>query len=95
MFAVVDAAFAQRRKTLRSALAGWAGIAGGRRGGAARGRASTRGARARQLGVADFARIAEHRRPATTSRRRHDGPAITPVPTTSPVTVRAPAKINL
>jgi 16S rRNA (adenine1518-N6/adenine1519-N6)-dimethyltransferase len=26
-FAVVDAAFAQRRKTLRSALAGWAGSA--------------------------------------------------------------------
>ena len=25
MFAVVDAAFAQRRKTLRAALAGWAG----------------------------------------------------------------------
>ncbi len=27
VFAVVDAAFAQRRKTLRAALAGWAGSA--------------------------------------------------------------------
>jgi 16S rRNA (adenine1518-N6/adenine1519-N6)-dimethyltransferase len=28
VFAVIDAAFAQRRKTLRAALAGWAGSAG-------------------------------------------------------------------
>jgi 16S rRNA (adenine1518-N6/adenine1519-N6)-dimethyltransferase len=28
VFAVIDAAFAQRRKTLRAALAGWAGGAG-------------------------------------------------------------------
>jgi 16S rRNA (adenine1518-N6/adenine1519-N6)-dimethyltransferase len=27
VFAVIDAAFAQRRKTLRAALAGWAGSA--------------------------------------------------------------------
>ena len=36
VFAVVDAAFAQRRKALRSALAGWAGVAGRRGAGAAR-----------------------------------------------------------
>ena len=28
VFAVIDAAFGQRRKTLRGALAGWAGLAG-------------------------------------------------------------------
>ena len=38
VFACVDAAFAQRRKTLRAALAGWAGGAGRGRGGAACGR---------------------------------------------------------
>ncbi len=56
-FAVIDAAFAQRRKTLRAALAGWAGSAAG---------AELRlvaagidpGARGEQLGVAQFARLA-------------------------------------
>ena len=56
-FAVVDAAFAQRRKTLRAALAGWAGSAG---------EAERRlvaagidpGARGEQLAVDDFARLA-------------------------------------
>jgi len=57
VFSLVDAAFAQRRKTLRAALAGWAGSA------AAAGEllataglpASVRG---EQLGVADFAHLA-------------------------------------
>ncbi|MFC4081849.1 16S rRNA (adenine(1518)-N(6)/adenine(1519)-N(6))-dimethyltransferase RsmA [Amycolatopsis samaneae] len=56
LFAVVDAAFAQRRKTLRAALAGWAGSA--ERAGALLTAAGidpkTRG---EQLGVGDFARI--------------------------------------
>ena len=60
VFAVIDAAFAQRRKTLRAALAGWAGSAARaeeilRRAGvdpAARGEA---------LAVAEFARIAQAR----------------------------------
>ena len=65
VFAVVDAAFAQRRKTLRAALAGWAG---------SRAEAETvlrracvdPGARGETLGVADFARIAAARtRPAS------------------------------
>ena len=55
-FAVVDAAFAQRRKTLRAALAGWAGSAA---------QAERRlvaagidpGARGEQLGVEQFARL--------------------------------------
>jgi 16S rRNA (adenine1518-N6/adenine1519-N6)-dimethyltransferase len=57
VFAVVDAAFAQRRKTLRAALAGWAGSA-------ARAESLLRTAgvdpalRGEALGIADFARIA-------------------------------------
>lgn len=56
-FAVVDAAFAQRRKTLRAALAGWAGSAAAAE---ARLRAAgiDPGARGEVLGVADFARLA-------------------------------------
>jgi 16S rRNA (adenine1518-N6/adenine1519-N6)-dimethyltransferase len=56
-FAVVDAAFAQRRKTLRAALAGWAGSAA-----AAEQRLRAAGidpgARGEVLGVEDFARLA-------------------------------------
>ncbi|MDX6738485.1 16S rRNA (adenine(1518)-N(6)/adenine(1519)-N(6))-dimethyltransferase RsmA [Actinocorallia sp. A-T 12471] len=60
VFAVVDAAFAQRRKTLRAALAGWAGSP-------AMAEAALRAAgvdptaRGEMLDVAAFARIAEHR----------------------------------
>jgi len=56
-FAVVDAAFAQRRKTLRAALAGWAGspAEAERRLRAARIDPSVRG---EVLGVEDFARLA-------------------------------------
>ncbi|NUP74834.1 MAG: 16S rRNA (adenine(1518)-N(6)/adenine(1519)-N(6))-dimethyltransferase RsmA, partial [Sinomonas sp.] len=60
VFAVIDAAFAQRRKTLRAALSGWAGG-----GPAAEGALVAAGvdpsARGETLGIADFARIAEHR----------------------------------
>ncbi len=56
-FAAVDAAFAQRRKTLRAALAGWAGSAP-----AAEERLRAAGidpgARGEVLGVEDFARLA-------------------------------------
>jgi 16S rRNA (adenine1518-N6/adenine1519-N6)-dimethyltransferase len=57
VFACVDAAFAQRRKTLRAALAGWAGSA-------ARAEEVLRAAgidprtRGEQLGVEDFAAVA-------------------------------------
>jgi 16S rRNA (adenine1518-N6/adenine1519-N6)-dimethyltransferase len=60
VFAVVDAAFAQRRKTLRAALSGWAGSP-------ALAEAALRAAdidpqlRGESLGVGDFARLAEHR----------------------------------
>jgi 16S rRNA (adenine1518-N6/adenine1519-N6)-dimethyltransferase len=58
VFAVVDAAFAQRRKTLRAALAGWAGSAerAARLLVAAGVDPTSRG---EQLDIADFARIAE------------------------------------
>ncbi|MBL1099003.1 16S rRNA (adenine(1518)-N(6)/adenine(1519)-N(6))-dimethyltransferase RsmA [Streptomyces coffeae] len=60
VFAVVDAAFAQRRKTLRAALAGWAGSAA-----AAEAALTAAGispqARGEALTVEDFAAIAEHR----------------------------------
>jgi len=56
-FAVVDAAFAQRRKTLRAALAGWAGspAAAEQR---LRAAGIDPGARGEVLGIADFARLA-------------------------------------
>jgi 16S rRNA (adenine1518-N6/adenine1519-N6)-dimethyltransferase len=58
VFSIVDAAFAQRRKTLRAALAGWAGSAdaAGRLLAAAGVSPSARG---EQLGVAEFTRLAE------------------------------------
>ncbi len=60
VFAVVDAAFSQRRKTLRAALAGWAGSPAAAE--AALSRAGVDpSARGEQLAVADFARIAEAR----------------------------------
>jgi 16S rRNA (adenine1518-N6/adenine1519-N6)-dimethyltransferase len=60
VFAVIDAAFAQRRKTLRAALAGWAG------GAPAAERALVAAgvdpsARGETLGIEEFARIAEQR----------------------------------
>ena len=60
VFAVIDAAFGQRRKTLRAALAGWAGSA-------AQAERLIRAAgldpraRGEQLSVAEFARLAEAR----------------------------------
>lgn len=57
VFAVVDAAFAQRRKTLRAALSGWAGSAAAAED-VLRAAGIDTGARGEQLSVADFARIA-------------------------------------
>jgi len=60
VFAVVDAAFGQRRKTLRAALAGWAGSpAEAER--LLRAVGVDPGARGEVLGIAEFARIAEAR----------------------------------
>lgn len=91
VFAVIDAAFAQRRKTLRQALAGIAGNSQ---------RASTileaagvpPTARGEQLTIHDFARIAEAmtpKEPVCPSPRELFGPH------TTQVTARAPGKVNL
>ena len=60
VFAVVDAAFAQRRKTLRAALAGWAGSPAAAEQALHEAGIDPR-ARGESLGVADFARLAAHR----------------------------------
>jgi 16S rRNA (adenine1518-N6/adenine1519-N6)-dimethyltransferase len=64
-FAVIDAAFSQRRKTLRSALAAWAGSPGAAER-ALRAAGIDPGLRGEALGVADFARIA-------VAKREHGG----------------------
>ncbi|MEU6174289.1 16S rRNA (adenine(1518)-N(6)/adenine(1519)-N(6))-dimethyltransferase RsmA [Streptantibioticus parmotrematis] len=60
VFAVVDAAFAQRRKTLRAALAGWAGSAAAAETALVAAGVSPQ-ARGEALTVTEFARIAENR----------------------------------
>ncbi|MFJ4435234.1 16S rRNA (adenine(1518)-N(6)/adenine(1519)-N(6))-dimethyltransferase RsmA [Streptomyces sp. NPDC088923] len=60
VFAVVDAAFAQRRKGLRAALAGWAGSAAAAEE-ALRAAGVSPQARGESLTVEEFARIAEHK----------------------------------
>jgi 16S rRNA (adenine1518-N6/adenine1519-N6)-dimethyltransferase len=56
-FAVIDAAFSQRRKTLRAALAAWAGSPGAAEA-VVRAAGVDPALRGEALGVADFARIA-------------------------------------
>jgi 16S rRNA (adenine1518-N6/adenine1519-N6)-dimethyltransferase len=60
VFAVVDAAFAQRRKALRSALAGWAGSPAAAEAVLVAAGVDPR-ARAETLAIGDFARIAANR----------------------------------
>jgi 16S rRNA (adenine1518-N6/adenine1519-N6)-dimethyltransferase len=60
VFALIDAAFAQRRKTLRAALAGWAGSAGAAEA-ALRAVGIEPSARGETLSVEQFARLAEVR----------------------------------
>jgi 16S rRNA (adenine1518-N6/adenine1519-N6)-dimethyltransferase len=60
VFAVIDAAFGQRRKTLRAALAGWAGSAAEAER-ILRAAGISPGARGESLGIAEFARIAQAR----------------------------------
>jgi 16S rRNA (adenine1518-N6/adenine1519-N6)-dimethyltransferase len=73
VFACVDAAFAQRRKTLRAALAGWAGSPA-RAEEVLRAAGVDPGLRGERLGVEDFARIAA-------ARAAGSGPG--PLPTSS------------
>jgi 16S rRNA (adenine1518-N6/adenine1519-N6)-dimethyltransferase len=60
VFAVIDAAFAQRRKTLRAALAGWAGSAAAAEA-ALRAAGIDPGRRGESLSVAEFAAVAAAR----------------------------------
>jgi 16S rRNA (adenine1518-N6/adenine1519-N6)-dimethyltransferase len=60
VFAVVDAAFAQRRKTLRAALAGWAGSAAAAEAALVAAGVSPQ-ARGEALTVEEFAAVAEHK----------------------------------
>ncbi|MCQ1951044.1 16S rRNA (adenine(1518)-N(6)/adenine(1519)-N(6))-dimethyltransferase RsmA [Arthrobacter jinronghuae] len=62
VFAVIDAAFAQRRKTLRAALAGWAGSPAEAEK-ALRAAGVDPSARGEVLDITAFARIAEARKP--------------------------------
>nr|WP_202535964.1 16S rRNA (adenine(1518)-N(6)/adenine(1519)-N(6))-dimethyltransferase RsmA [Streptomyces sp. SID4919] len=71
VFTVVDAAFAQRRKTLRAALSGWAGSAPAAEA-ALRAAGISPQARGEALTVEEFARIAENKGAAA------DGPAARP-----------------
>jgi 16S rRNA (adenine1518-N6/adenine1519-N6)-dimethyltransferase len=67
-FAVIDAAFAQRRKTLRAALAGWAGSAAAAET-ALRAAGVDPGLRGEALDVTAYARIAVHRPAGAASSR--------------------------
>lgn len=71
VFAVIDAAFAQRRKTLRAALAGWAGSPAAAES-ALRAAGVDPSARGEALDVAAFARLAAHR-PVTGARPSIEG----------------------
>ncbi|GGV14435.1 ribosomal RNA small subunit methyltransferase A [Actinomadura cremea] len=76
VFAVVDAAFAQRRKTLRAALAGWAGSAAAAEE-ALRAAGVDPRTRGEALDVASFARIAEYG-PSGRGGSPQDPPAAAP-----------------
>ena len=64
VFTVVDAAFGQRRKSLRAALSGWAGSPAAAEQ-ALRNAGIDPGARGESLDIAAFARLAERGRPRT------------------------------
>ena len=75
VFAVVDAAFRQRRKTLRAALSGWAGSAPEAER-LLRAAGLDPGARGESLDIAEFARLAAARKSAQQSARQQSaGPA--------------------
>ncbi|MFE1171599.1 16S rRNA (adenine(1518)-N(6)/adenine(1519)-N(6))-dimethyltransferase RsmA [Streptomyces sp. NPDC058773] len=74
VFAVVDAAFAQRRKTLRAALSGWAGSAAAAEAALVAAGVSPQ-ARGEALTVEEFARIAEHKGPGGAPGIRQSGGA--------------------
>jgi 16S rRNA (adenine1518-N6/adenine1519-N6)-dimethyltransferase len=74
VFAVIDAAFRQRRKTLRAALSGWAGSAPEAER-LLRAAGLDPGARGESLGVAEFARLAAAQKSAQQSAQQSAPPA--------------------
>jgi 16S rRNA (adenine1518-N6/adenine1519-N6)-dimethyltransferase len=74
VFAVIDAAFRQRRKTLRAALSGWAGSPPEAER-LLRAAGIDPGARGESLGIADFARLAAARRSASPAAPRTISPS--------------------
>lgn len=79
VFRVIDAAFGQRRKTLRAALATWAGSpAEAER--VLRAAGVDPGARGESLGIADFARIALAAEAASVARSAEHAPDDEPTP---------------
>ena len=74
VFAVVDAAFRQRRKTLRAALSGWAGSAPEAER-LLRAAGLDPGARGESLGIAEFARLAAARQSASPATPRTISPS--------------------
>jgi 16S rRNA (adenine1518-N6/adenine1519-N6)-dimethyltransferase len=74
VFAVVDAAFRQRRKTLRAALSGWAGSAPEAEQ-LLRAAGLDPGARGETLGIAEFARLAAARQSASPATPRTISPS--------------------
>jgi 16S rRNA (adenine1518-N6/adenine1519-N6)-dimethyltransferase len=83
VFAVVDAAFRQRRKTLRAALSGWAGSAPEAER-LLRAASLDPGARGESLGVGEFARLAAARKSAEKSAQP---PAQQSAPPAAPRTI--------
>lgn len=100
VFAVIDAAFSQRRKTLRAALAGWAGSAAqaAQLLTAAGVDPSTRG---EQLDVAAFAAVAAAKVAAQVNQVAQGAPVAAQIAPVAPhraertVVARVPAKVNL
>ena len=74
VFAVIDAAFRQRRKTLRAALSGWAGSPPEAER-LLRAAALDPGARGESLDVAEFARLAAQKSARQSAQQQSAGPA--------------------
>ena len=90
VFAVIDAAFAQRRKTLRQALAGLAGSAGTAQEGLERAGVSPT-ARGETLDIDQFAAVAQQLNAASAGVRVPAASAPTPATSDPAVSVSAPA----
>lgn len=94
VFAVIDAAFAQRRKTLRQALAGLAGSAGAAQEALERAGVSPT-ARGETLDIDQFAAVAQQLNAASAGACVPAASAPAPATSDPAVSVSAPGKVNL